>query len=215
MPPSTSTNDNPKKLSPKSLFQRLASEIAEDGVKRRSVEARGWFLARLRAVGNINRQTLLKDPELVKKNKPAPGKMFMFFYDPKNKKTLPFYDKFPLILMVGPAEGGFYGLNLHYLEPRLRAMFLDKLMAYASAKNLTDSSKLRITYQILKGAAKLNAFAPCFKHYLFEHVRSFTMMVPAPEWDIAIFLPTEQFVKESKQNVWANSKKSLKAMKKR
>jgi hypothetical protein len=40
------------------------------------------------------------------------GSMQMFFYDPKTKETLPYYDTFPLVVVVGPAEGGFYGLNL-------------------------------------------------------------------------------------------------------
>ena len=29
--------------------------------------------------------------------------------------------------MIEPAPGGFYGLNLHYLAPGVRARFLDEL----------------------------------------------------------------------------------------
>ena len=32
------------------------------------------------------------------------GSMQMFFYDPKTKDTLPYYDKFPLAIIVGPAK---------------------------------------------------------------------------------------------------------------
>jgi hypothetical protein len=55
------------------------------------------------------------------------GKMYTFFYDPKHKETLPYYDLFPLIFVVGPAAGGFLGINLHYLPPVLRAKLMDSL----------------------------------------------------------------------------------------
>ena len=42
-----------------------------------------------------------------------PGSMMLFNYDPKLKGELPYYDTFPLIFVVGPAEGGFHGLNMH------------------------------------------------------------------------------------------------------
>ena len=62
--------------------------------------------------------------------------MNMFFYDPKHKDTLPYYDRFPLSVIIGPAKGGFYGLNLHYLPPVLRAKMLDALMDIATIKSM-------------------------------------------------------------------------------
>jgi hypothetical protein len=35
------------------------------------------------------------------------------------------------------------------------------------------------------------------------------MLVPASEWEIAIFLPTEKFVGTNKRNVWRESKQSV------
>ena len=40
-------------------------------------------------------------------------------------------------------------------------------------------------------------FKPCFKHYLLNHVKSRFAEVPAPEWEIATFLPTAQWKKAS------------------
>ena len=78
----------------------------------------------------MNRDKLLRDDALELKSKPVTrtgpqGNMYMFFYDPKYKETLPYYDGFPLIIMLGPAKGGFMGLNLHYLPPAVRARLLD------------------------------------------------------------------------------------------
>ena len=41
-----------------------------------------------------------------------PGNMYMFFYDPKTKDKLPYYDRFPLVFPFRKTENGFMGLNL-------------------------------------------------------------------------------------------------------
>jgi hypothetical protein len=110
--------------------------------------------------------------------------------------------------MVEPAPGGFYGLNLHYLNPRVRAKFLDELMKTAP-KKITDKSKIRARYNLLASSKKYKEFKPCFKHYLTSHVKSKIVRVPMAEWEIAIFLPTEQFKKKGKAAVWADSNKII------
>jgi hypothetical protein len=55
------------------------------------------------------------------------GKMYLFHYDPKGRKTLPYYDTFPLILLTGIHKSGFTGLNLHYLPPEPRLILLSNL----------------------------------------------------------------------------------------
>ena len=37
--------------------------------------------------------------------RPSAGRMNFFVYDPKYKKTLPFYDTFPLVLPLEPING--------------------------------------------------------------------------------------------------------------
>jgi hypothetical protein len=134
--------------------------------------------------------------------------MQMFFYDPKHKDKLPYYDLFPLIVVVGPAEGGFYGLNLHYLPPILRAKMLDSLMDTANMK-ATDDAKFQITYKKLQAVSNLKYYEPCFKHYLTKHVKSKFAEVPMPEWEIATFLPTAQFRKANSKKVYADSRKRI------
>jgi hypothetical protein len=129
-------------------------------------------------------------------------------YDPKHRKTLPYYDSFPLIIAVERAPKGFYGLNLHYLSPVLRAKFLDKLMENTNNRKFDETTRMTLNYQALKSVGKLKEFAPCFKHYLTNHVDSNIVMVEAPEWEIAIFLKTESFKKKSKSHVWGQSRRS-------
>jgi hypothetical protein len=194
-------------MATESLFKQLQDEIARKGIARRTDEARDWFRQKSRDLGTINRRKLLSDPLLEQKSRPLPGRMYMYFYDPKGKEQLPYYDRFPLTMMVGPAQGGFYGLNFHYLNPVTRGVLLDKLMSVASNKRYNENTKLKINYEILSATTRYREFKPCFKHYLTEHVRSKIVFVPASEWDIALFLPTEQFKGANKRTVWNESKR--------
>lgn len=133
----------------------------------------------------------------------------MFFYDPKTKERMPYYDEFPLIIMVGPAEGGFYGLNLHYLSPRLRALFFDELMEYMNNDKYDETTRFRLTYNLLSKSRKLRLFEPCFKRYLFSQVQSKTVEVPPSEWEIAMFLPTDSFVGADRQTIWKETRQFL------
>lgn len=190
-----------------SLFKSLQSEIARNGIAARTDESRAWFMEKARDLRSLNRRTLLRDSALEERARPLPGRMYMYFYDPKHKEELPYYDRFPLTLMVGPAQDGFYGLNLHYLHPMARAALMDKLMNVASNRMYNDNTKLRINYEILSRAKMYREFKPCFKHYLTKHLRSKIVFVPASEWDTALFLPTEQFKGMNKKQVWNESKR--------
>jgi hypothetical protein len=109
--------------------------------------------------------------------------------------------------MVEPAKGGFYGLNLHYLSPGVRARFLDAMMDLAP-KAMNDTTRLqKLRYATIVGAKKYKEFAPCFKHYLMDHVKSEIVRVPMADWPIAIFLPTEQFKGVKSESVWRYSRK--------
>ena len=188
------------------LFQKLELAAFRKGITPRTAESQAWFQKQAGYLGRINNNALLKEPVLKTESEQIPGGMFMYFYDPKTKATLPYYDKFPLTIIVGPAAGGFTGLNLHYLPMQLRAKLLDALMDITSDKNYDDNTKFNLSYNTLKKASKMRYFKPCFKRYLTAHVKSRFARVPASEWEIATFLPTASFEKASKTAVWADSR---------
>ena len=190
------------------IFQKLELEAFRAGITPRTRESREWFRKRAQDLRRINRRELMREEPLRTRNKQIIGSMQMFFYDPKTKDTLPYYDKFPLAIIVGPAEKGFYGLNLHYLAPTLRAKFLDALMEI-SDQNIDETSKFKARYRILTSSSKLRYFKPCFKHYLTTHVKSQFAEVPAPEWEIAAFLPTASWSKASANEVYKDSRKAI------
>ena len=187
------------------LFQKLEYEAFRAGITPRSKESRDWFRRKARAM-RVNRSQLMQEDEIQLRSRSATGAMFMFFYDPKHKKTLPYYDSFPLIIVVDKAEGGFIGLNLHYLPIALRAKFLDALMDTTNNKKYDESTKFALSYEMLKSTSKLKYFKPCYKHYLTKHVRSKLAFVPSTEWEIATFLPTASFAKAGKTEIYSKSK---------
>ena len=190
-----------------SLFDTLQAQAFRAGVSPRTKESQQWFQRNVKKLADVNRRSVLKDDALDPTTKPRVGDMIMYFYDPKHKATLPYYDRFPLTIMVEPAPGGFYGLNLHYLSPGVRARFLDELMKLGPSKIGETSRLARLRYKTLSGVRKYKEFEPCYKHYLMSHVKSRMVRVPMTEWEIAIFLPTEQFVKVKSASVWRYSRK--------
>ena len=92
-------------------------------------EARGrprstsWYRDKIKEFGEPGAQQLIRDGK--RNNKPFYGKLNMFFYDPKFKKKLPYYDTFPLVLPLETYNDGFLGINMHYLPIPLRVRLLD------------------------------------------------------------------------------------------
>jgi len=190
-----------------SLFDTLQAGAQRAGVQARTKDSQKWFRKKAQELVMPNRKALLKDDALERTGRNIRGNMYMYFYDPKFKETLPYYDRFPLTIMIDPAPGGFYGLNLHYLNYPVRARFLDELMNLAP-NNVKDTTRLvKLRYDLLQSVKKYKEFKPCFKHYLGKHVVSQFSRVPMTDWEIAIFLPVEQFKKKSKTSIWNESLK--------
>ena len=189
-----------------SLFDTLQANAFRAGIQARTKQSQTWFKNNVTNL-TVSRQGILKDTALTRTTQQIRGSMYMYFYDPKYKETLPYYDRFPLTIIVDGAPGGFYGLNLHYLNYNTRARFLDDLMAFGPEKANESSRLTKLRYNLLSGVRKYKEFKPCFKHYLGKHVASQFARVPMTDWEIAIFLPVEQFKKKSKASVWNESLK--------
>jgi len=194
-----------------SLFDDILLKGVRAGqMPARSSTAREWFREKAKGLGKVTETKLLRDDTSRLKDRTAIGKMYFFMYDPKHKKTLPYYDSFPLIFPVDRAEGGFYGINFHYLPLPMRADLMDALYDITNNQRYNEGTKLKLSYSVLKGVEKFDAFKPAFKRYLSAQVRSRFIQVQAAEWDIALFLGSEQFVGASKTKVWADSRKIIK-----
>lgn len=201
------------------IFEPILERGAKSGKLPSLVDnSRNWYRTQAsKTIASPNRM-LTSDRQRFRQY-PMIGSMYLFAYDPKMKATLPYYDRFPLVIPFGSTTAvgraykqggaGFYGLNMHYLPPILRAKLMDKLYMYASNKQLDESTRLRISYKLLSRAANLRFFKPCVKQYLFSHMRSKFFYIEPKEWDIALFLPLDRFVKADRSVVYKESREMI------
>jgi hypothetical protein len=181
----------------KKLIDRIKKSLEKQGIKPRSDEARQWLQSKITEL-NPTQSALMADRQRLK-TRSLIGKMYFYYYDPKHKDTLPYYDRFPLVIPIEKYNDGFLGLNLHYIHPKYRITLLDKLVEVASNRNYNEQTKLRISYRYLQASSKIFEATPCIKRYLFSHIQSRFLEIQADEWDIAALLPMESFC-------WCNNK---------
>ncbi|AGR47789.2 putative DNA end protector protein [Sinorhizobium phage phiM7] len=197
------------------MAAKVFRDILEKGTRAgmfpgRDKESREWYRGKARAIKKKHNENLImRNAGDRLKNQVAMGSMYMFYYDPKHKATLPYYDMFPLVFPFAKTKEGFLGINLHYLPYQMRAVLMDALYDISNNDRMDDTTKLKLSYGILKNASKYRFFKPCIKHYLKKHVRSRFAYVHPSEWDVALFLPISRWEKASQQKVWADSKKII------
>lgn len=191
------------------LLDKIKADLLKLGYNPKNREAVEWFISKIRnAASGVTKSNLTGNRKRATDNT-AMGKMYFFAYDPKHKKTLPYYDKFPLIFIIEEYEDGFLGLNLHYLSFRDRAILLNRLSAFKNNSRYDETTKIKVSYDMIAAASKLDMAKPCIKRYLFGHVRSKFIEIPASEWDMAIFMPVDNFVGASSSKVHKNSRSSF------
>ena len=186
------------------LIDRITKSLQKEGLSPRTNKARAWLRSKVSDL-NPSKQALMND-RLRLKSSTIIGKMYFYFYDPKTKDSLRYYDRFPLVIPIEQYSDGFLGLNLHYIHPKQRIILLDKLSEYASTDRYDNTTNLRLSYAVLSSAAKIFEAQPCIKRYLFSHVQSRFLEISADEWDIAALLPMESFVGATTSKVYADSK---------
>lgn len=170
-----------------------------------------WFKEHVQNI-RITPKRILNDKERQTENYKT-GDMIFYQYDPKYKKTLPYYDIFPLVFPFTFTSDGFIGLNMHYLNLQLRAVLMKRLYDLRSDKSMNDQTRLILSWDILKNVAKFPEVAPTVHRYLYSHIRSKIVRIASYETPIALFLPIAQFKKKSQEYVWQQSKSIIRKQK--
>ena len=194
-----------------SLLERLATETPAQ-LRDRSREALDFFRGHVRNL-KISPQSFYKQTNLKKATRFLEGRMYTFFYDPKTKDKLPYYDRFPVILLLEANQQGFSGLNLHYIPPRYRVKLLNELYDFIVTDDEEDDenmkTRIRVIYEILQSTAKMKFFRPCYKRYLTSHIEGRALEIIPEYWDIMAMLPVGRFEKESVRKVYSESIRSF------
>ena len=138
--------------------------------------------------------------------RPSVGRLNLFGYNPKLRKTLPYYDIFPLVLPLEPIPGGFLGMNFHYLPPLLRFKLLERMQTFADDTKFDSKTKFDVSYDDVKS---IRIVKPTIKKYLYSHVQTGFFRINMDEAAIAIYLPVQRFKKASDAVVYSNSRKFI------
>ena len=160
------------------------------GVRKTSA----WYRNAVSSIADkVTARRLMNQGRLI--GRPSVGRLNMFFYDPKYKKTLPYYDTFPLVLPLERIPGGFAGINFHYLRPVARFSLLEQLQRYATrGREITSANSFDVSYNRVKNIPLVKN---TIKKYLFSHVRSNFLRIDFDEAALAVYLPVANFKKGS------------------
>lgn len=200
-----------KHISDLPVYRKILKAAEQEGAfKKKGEQALSWFR---RKVGQfkysgqqLKRAGVVGTPVDPENNT---GDFFTFEYDPKLKDQLPYWDRFPFVLVLGPANNGFYGINFHYLQPTIRADLFQNLQSFLVEDYWISNQKIAATYEMLSSYSRFDAFRPCFKHYLYDHVGNMSIKIYPIEWQVALFLNIDQFQKMKRETVWKHSKSQI------
>jgi hypothetical protein len=137
-------------------------------------------------------------------SRPLTGQLTCFGYEAKYKDTLPYWDMYPLVFVVGFYKDGFLGMNLHYIPPVARRRVIQEVLK-APMMNMKTGDKLLLpVLAISKGFP--SSWRKCFKRYLKKHILTSFINIPEEEWLVATLLPMASFQNASQNAVWSDMK---------
>ena len=181
----------------------IQSVVKAAGGRPKSTE---WYKDKIKEFGKPKSLDLIRDGK--RNAKPFYGRLNMFTYNPKHRKTLPYYDTFPLVLPIERYQDGFLGINLHYLDIKQRMRLLDRLVDFSNNTKFDESTKL-IVLGKYKRLSKIRGVRPTIHRYLAGNVMSHFRRIDADEFTVATLLPVQRFKKASAKEVWKESRSMI------
>ena len=178
-----------KKESLLQSFRAQAHELGRQPVAKNQRKSIAWFKKRVHDAIRSKKVQV-----------PHKGNMYVFAYDAKTKAELPYWDKFPCILCLGVNKGYMLGLNLHYIPPKEREKFIERLLRYANTKTVSNQTRLIIDW----GRVKNIKFSKhMVKLYILKRVKGSLEEVKPADWFNVIYMPLQQFVAKNGRNISA------------
>jgi len=155
---------------------------------------------------NQLRQLIITDPSRRSANRYFLGKLYFFFYNqPEYESTLPFYDTFPLLLLMRRTKNHIFGVNLHYIPPKRRLSMFIELLKYTTDSQLRQGTRIILPYEKMKRDKRWRIFKSCFRQYKINRIQGNVINISAPDWPIAVNLPVERFKKQGKRAIWSKT----------
>ena len=148
-------------------YKSLLTTLQRPGAMSDQI-ARKWFVTQARSLNTRPRSILTSEQENLT-NKIKLGYLYLFFYEPKYKSNLKYFDKYPLTIPIELKENGFTGLNLHYISPTQRLILIENLRPLIMNESVSNRQRLRISHRILQSSRRYKYYKPCVKNYLYNN----------------------------------------------
>lgn len=185
--------------------------------RRNSRESNDWFRTRVSKDLNLKAEKIHK--ELAERkvraagNKMLIGRLHLFKYDALHKDKLPVWDAFPLVFFFDAFKGDgrkygekgvlyLRGINMHYLAPKMRLLLFTELVKLKNDSTLRDKTRLKLSWQAIKGIGQSHLSEHAVKTYRADHIRSDLAEVRPQDWEIVIFMQIAQWQKGGKKDAW-------------
>lgn len=190
------------------LFEKYKDLLEEEGIESNTKLSQEWFYDRIREINKetVDRQSIVRTPPIKMAANQFRGRMYLFRYNPVGRQKMPYFDRFPLVILLELNKEGFMGLNLHYLPIDLRQRLFYNLLNRASQSEFRWNTYLKIDYDYLKSRTTLRAYKACIKRYRYDQIYGRMANVPAPEWEVAVHLPLASWRKASEGRVFKDSR---------
>lgn len=125
-----------------------------------------------------------------------PGSMIMFQYrNPvlKNQpKKLKFYDENPVDFILDIRGNGMLALNLHYVPPPMRLIFI-KFVLQLNKARIKQNKRFELDYTMVKEFIVRNGLQMMIKRYRVNRITKLEYVKPK-DYKYIVSLPSEKFI---------------------
>lgn len=124
-----------------------------------------------------------------------PGSMIMFQY--KNpaglgKKSLKFFDQNPVDFILDIRGNGMLALNLHYVNPPMRLIFI-KFVLQLNKARIKQNKRFELDYPMVKEFIVRNGLQMMIKRYRVNRITKLEYVKPK-DYKYIVSLPSEKFI---------------------
>lgn len=192
------------------MFDRIGARTARTS----SLAATTWATNTATLLGRLNQGDqvhILQEYRNVKSVTTTPSNMMrgMFYTYRYQAQTVPYWDRYPIVMVLDKGPQYMMGLNFHYLPIGFRFALFEALMPLIAPIPVDQLSRVYIVYKRLASDPRYRAFRPALKTYKLNRIQSSVVRISPLEWPVALAYPSQMFINASDQQVWSESVRKI------
>jgi len=165
---------------------KVTRELFEStGIDYQSTKAIQWFNKECKKMSFGEAHASQTINEFVSPGKITSGDMLLLQYSAKYADTLPYWDIYPIMILLSMDNKHFWGLNLHYLTSQQRQKVMIVLYAQKMGYGLKS---FKPKWQMMKSAIGVNLAKKCIKQYIIGNIEKLSI-ISKDSWSYVAFMP--------------------------